>query len=413
MTIVARALPLIVIATALSAQSPRPLTFLDAQNMRQVSGQDISPNGRMMLYALSTPDWNQARRQSDIYMVNVDQGLSSTRQLTFTKDKNETSPRWSHDGSFIAFLSDRDATTPAGGGGGAAGGAGGGRGGAGGGGARNQLFVLRLDGGEAKRVTDAREGVSNFQFTKDGKQVVYTTGRAGDEQLFALNVADLWNDGRPTQLTRHATGIGNWQFSPDGRKVYFVTPDSIDRDDRARQDKQFTARPREPQSSLQSLWVYDLDTRQEKRVVSDTNYSVSNPTISPDGKWIAYHGMSKSRYERGNLEQNDYADLYLYNVASGGIERLSKNDIISEGSVSFSPDSKTLAFSAPDDFKFEHNSKIYLRAVDQPGAPFRKIGSKVDLEVRVGGGRGGGEGVESSFWSDKGDSIYFGTGKRA
>src|SRR6478609_7998503 len=154
MTIVARALQLLVIASALGAQSQRPMTFLDAQNMRQVSGQDISPNGRMMLYALSTPDWNQARRQSDIYLVNVDQGLSSTRQLTFTKDKNETSGA--------------AAGAPA------AGGGGGGRGGAGGGGARNQLFVLRLDGGEAKRVTDAREGVSSFQFTKDGKQVVYT-----------------------------------------------------------------------------------------------------------------------------------------------------------------------------------------------------------------------------------------------
>jgi len=139
MTTAARVLPLLAIASALGAQSQRPMTFLDAQNMRQVSGQDISPNGRMMLYALSTPDWNQARRQSDIYLVNVDQGLSSTRQLTFTKDKNETSPRWSHDGSFIAFLSDRDATTGAAAGAPAAGGGGGGRGGAGGGGARNQF----------------------------------------------------------------------------------------------------------------------------------------------------------------------------------------------------------------------------------------------------------------------------------
>ena len=408
-----RVLALVGVGGALGAQSQRPMTFLDAQNMRQVAGQDISPNGRMMLYALSTPDWNQARRQSDVYVVNLDQGLSSTRQLTFTKDKNETSPRWSHDGTFIAFLSDRDAPTPAPGVA-ASGAGGGGRGGAGGA-ARNQLFVLRLDGGEAKRVTDAREGVSNFQFTKDGKQIVYTTGRAGDEQLFTLNVADLWNDGRPTQLTRHATGIGSWQLSSDGRKIYFVTPDSIDRDDRARQDKQFTVRPREPQSSLASLWVYDLGTRQEKRLVSDTNYSVSNPTISPDGNWIAYHGMSKSRYERGNLEQNDYADLYLYNVATASIERLSKNDIISEGSVSFSPDSKTIAYAAPDDFKFQHNEKIYVRPVDQPNAQWKKLGGKLDLDVRVGGrGGGGGEGgTESSFWSQKGDTIYFGTGKRA
>ncbi|HEV8495754.1 MAG TPA: prolyl oligopeptidase family serine peptidase [Gemmatimonadaceae bacterium] len=397
-------------ATVAGAQTQRSMTFLDAQNMRQTSGFDLSPDGRSLLYALSVPDWNQARRQTDLYMVAVDRGVPSARQLTFTKDKNETSPKWSRDGAFIAFLSDRDAPT-------GAAGATGGRGGpaAPGGNTRNQLYVMRLDGGEAKRVTDGREGVSNFSFTKDGKSIVYTAGRQGDEQIYALAIGDLWGDiARPTQLTRHATGVGTWQFGPDGRKIFFVTPDSIDRDDRLRTEKQFTVRPREPQSSLQSLWVFDLDTRQERRLTTDDHYSVANPTISPDGKWIAFHGMSTNRYERGNLEQNDYADLYLLNVASGNIERLTKNDIVSEGSVSFSPDSKMLAFSAPDDFKFEHNQKIYLRAVDQPGAPFRKIGSKLDLEVRVGGGRGGGgDGSESSFWSAKGDTIYFGTGKRA
>jgi dipeptidyl aminopeptidase/acylaminoacyl peptidase len=405
-----RALSMLAVGAVLAtAQSPRSMTFLDAQNMRQTSGFDLSPDGKSMLYTLSVPDWNQARRQTDLYLVATDRGLPSGRQLTFTKDKNETSPKWSRDGGFIAFLSDRDA--PA-----ATGGATGGRGGAAaaGGNARNQLFVMRLVGGEAKRVTDGREGVSNFQFTKDGKQIVFTSGRQGDEQIYALNITDLWGDiTRPTQLTRHATGVGAWQFGPDGRKIYFVTPDSIDRDDRLRTEKQFTVRPREPQSSLQSLWVFDLDTRQERRLTNDDHYSVANPTISADGKWIAFHGMSTSRYQRGNLEQNDYADLYLLNVASGNVERLTKNDIVSEGAVSFSPDSKMLAFSAPDDFKFEHNEKIYLRPVDQPGAPFKKIGSKIDLDVRVGGGRGGSDGTETSFWSAKGDTIYFGTGKRA
>src|SRR5262245_8786548 len=98
------------------------MTFLDVQNMRQASAADLSPDGRMMLYTISTPDWNQARRQSDIYLVSTERGVSSTRQLTFTKDKNETNPRWSRDGSFVAFLSDRDAAGAAT--------AGGGRGGA-------------------------------------------------------------------------------------------------------------------------------------------------------------------------------------------------------------------------------------------------------------------------------------------
>lgn len=392
-------------AASLGAQQ-RPMTFLDVQNMRQASAPDLSPDGRMMLYTISTPDWNQARRQSDIYLVSTERGVSSTRQLTFTKDKNETNPRWSHDGSFIAFLSDRDATgaAPAGGGGG--------RGGAGGGG-RNQLFVMRLDGGEAKRVTDAREGVSQFQFTKDGKSIVYVSGRSDNEQIYGVTVADLWSGDVPraAQWTRHATGVGAWQFSPDGSKIYFVSPDSIDRDERARNEKQFTVKPRNPASSLQSLWSFDVASKQETKVVSDPAYSVADVTISPDGKYIGYHGMSPNRYERGNLEQNDYAELYLLEVASGKIERLTTNTDIAEGSVSFSPDSKMIAFSAPDDFKFMHNEKTYVRPVANSSAPWKKLGGTFDYDVRVG--RGFGDGVASNFWSANGDTIYFSTGFKA
>ncbi len=48
-------------AASLGAQAQRPMTFLDVQNMRQVNGQDLSPDGRQMLYVLSTPDWANAR----------------------------------------------------------------------------------------------------------------------------------------------------------------------------------------------------------------------------------------------------------------------------------------------------------------------------------------------------------------
>ena len=100
---------LVAAAASLGAQTQRPMTFLDAQNMRQTAAPDLSSDGKSMLYTLSIPDWNQARRQTDIYLVSTERGLASTRQLTFTKDKNESNPRWSHDGNFIAFLSDRDA----------------------------------------------------------------------------------------------------------------------------------------------------------------------------------------------------------------------------------------------------------------------------------------------------------------
>src|SRR3954470_10124509 len=99
-----------VIAMSASAQAKRPMTFLDAQNMRQVAAPDLSADGRWLLYTLSVPDWKDARRQSDIFLVSTDRGLPSTRQLTFTKDKSEARPLWSRDGSFFVFASDRDAS---------------------------------------------------------------------------------------------------------------------------------------------------------------------------------------------------------------------------------------------------------------------------------------------------------------
>src|SRR5712675_1786669 len=141
--LIAALVPAISLAqTSASSAATRPITFLDRQYQRDIGSPTPSPDGRWLLYTLSTPDWNQARRQTDIYLVSVKDGLASTKQMTFTKDKNETSPRWSRDGKFFVFLSNRDA--PAGTGGGATGGGSGGGNAAG----QNQIYIMRPDGGE-------------------------------------------------------------------------------------------------------------------------------------------------------------------------------------------------------------------------------------------------------------------------
>jgi dipeptidyl aminopeptidase/acylaminoacyl peptidase len=114
-------------ATALAQKSAssdvlRPITFLDRQYQRDVGSPTPSPDGKWLLCTPSTPDWNQARRQTDIYLVSVKDGLASTKQMTYTKDKNETSPRWSRDGKLFVFLSNRDAPSAPSGGSAAAGG---------------------------------------------------------------------------------------------------------------------------------------------------------------------------------------------------------------------------------------------------------------------------------------------------
>src|SRR6185503_470083 len=156
------------------------------QQMRNISSPAPSADGRWMLYTVSTMDWKEARRQTDIYVVSMQQGIASTKQLTFTKEKNETSPRWSKDGTWFVFLSNRDAPESAS--------------------SRNQLYLMRPDGGEARRITDAREGVADFAFSEDGAWIAFKSGKTGEEQLYRLAAKDL--DKPAEQLTKHPTGIG-------------------------------------------------------------------------------------------------------------------------------------------------------------------------------------------------------------
>src|SRR5439155_3536688 len=153
--------------TTASSNTVRPITFLDRQLQREVGSPTPSPDGKWLLYTLSTPDWNQGKRETDIYLVSVRDGVSSTKQMTFTKDKNETSPRWSRDGKFFVFLSNRDApATPSPS---AAGSSATGASVA----SQNQIYIMRPDGGEARKITDAKEGVSTLAFSKDGKWLAY------------------------------------------------------------------------------------------------------------------------------------------------------------------------------------------------------------------------------------------------
>ena len=385
-----------------SSGPPRPMTFLDMQYMRQVGSPEVSPDGRWLLYTLSVPDWKNARRQTDIHVVSTEQGLPSARQLTFTKDKNESSPRWARDGSFFVFASDRDA--PAAGSGGAAQSPGGGAGSGGSpaGVTRNQLYVMRPDGGEARKITDARDGVSTFAFSRDGKWLVYRSGKADEEQLYALAVASL-DSATPVQLTKHPTGVGLWQWAPDSKRIYFITADTVDKDEKLRTERRFTVSIRNMEMPVSSLWSLDLDAKQTKRLTRDSSITVGDFTISPDGRWIGFRGTAADRYKRNITEQFINSDVYLLETATGRIERLTNNSEVPEGQLSFSPDNQLIAFSAPDDLTqySMKNNRVYVRRVDDRGGQWRKLGIGFDGDVGV------------DFWSRDGRTIYFNEGIRA
>ena len=174
----------------------------------------LSPDGQWAAYIVTTVDQKQNRRQSQIWLASVD-GNRPPRQFT-------TSPRWSPDGRSLAFISARPSTdaatpppqptpqrapqpgeqiqtqpTPYGSpappqttGMPAPAGAIGtattpgvpsalqGAAAAGEAAPRSQVYVLSLDGGEARRVTNLKNGVSGFDWSPDGTRLVVTS-RAG------------------------------------------------------------------------------------------------------------------------------------------------------------------------------------------------------------------------------------------
>src|SRR5205085_10992113 len=116
-----------------------------------------------------------------------------------------------------------------------------------------------------------------------------------------------------------------------------------------------------------------------------------------------FRGISSNRYKRGITEQSINGDNFLLDVATGQIERLTNNAEIAESTPSFSPDSKWIAFSAPDDMTRYSlkNTRVYVRAVADKGGQWRKLGTGLDGDVSVG------------FWSQDGRTIYFNEGVRA
>ncbi len=84
------------------------MTFMDVQLQRRAGSPTPSSDGMWILYAVTTPDWEDSRSQTDIHLVSLREGVSSNRRMAFTEDESETSPARSPDGSYFLFSSSRD-----------------------------------------------------------------------------------------------------------------------------------------------------------------------------------------------------------------------------------------------------------------------------------------------------------------
>ncbi len=127
----------LLIASLAEAQSTkRPIGLDDLAKMRTVGDPQVSPDGKWVAYTVGTVDAEKDKRDTDVWMVSWD-GLEQIR-LTSTSDSSESTPRWSPDNKYLAFLTARGDETQK-------------KQGA-------QLWLLNRAGGEAQELTNVKGG---------------------------------------------------------------------------------------------------------------------------------------------------------------------------------------------------------------------------------------------------------------
>ena len=262
------------------AQGKRPLSFVDTLELPTLSDPQVSPDGKQILFVMDRPDWKNNRRVGHIYRINADG--TNQLQLTFG-ERGESNPRWSPDGKAIAFTARRDPDT------------------------NNQIYLLDVGGGEARRVTN--------------------------------------HGAAPSDLT----------WAPDGQSIWFAANDAKTADEKEKdrvQDDVYTFE--ETNFKQRHLWTTDLTGKTKK--ITDGDFSVTSYELSNDGKKIAM-----VRAPSPLLEHSRFGEVWVSDGDGSNAKQLTKNEV-GEGNPSLSPDNSTVVFTASVNANFDvyYNDKIFV-----------------------------------------------------
>ena len=348
------------------------ITFDDLIHMHRVAEAQVSPDGKWVVYTLTTPDLDANRNASNIWIVPTAGGTS----IQLTQSGHDSSPVWSPDGKTIAFLSSRSGTS--------------------------LVYLLSMDGGEAQPFTHLSTGADIVKWSPDGKTIAFTSGvypdckddacnRTRDEEKeknkVKAHVAEHllyrhwthWNDGKrnhlfvvaadgsgaPRDLTAGANydvppdqrgGPGDLNFSPDSKEICFTA----------------VTDPVEATSTNGDLFVVPVAGGEAKRITTQKGFD-GEPTYSPDGKYIAYHAQLTPGYE------SDRWRVMLYDRATGKIENLTEGFDRSADELLWSADSKTIYFTAED----ETQKPIYALAAHAGAEPKKLIADSYNSEITL------------------------------
>ncbi len=274
----------------------RPIEIDDLYRIRFVADPNISPDGRRVAWVVTDVDRKRDGYTSNIWCADL-AGDRTPYRLTTGMGK-DSSPRWSPDGSMLAFLSDRSG--------------------------RGQVHIMYADGGEAWQVTDGLNGASDIAWSPDSTSLAYVAKAEPAEKpasdvrvittlLYRMDGEGFF-DGKNRQVhivSAHggeprAVTEGDWHsvqpaFSSDGTRLAVVSNRSAGR----------------KENRLSDVWMIQLGTGRAERLTPEDGF-YATPAWSPAGNVVAYVGHPVSeKYGPVTLD-----DLYVHDIDADEPRRL-------------------------------------------------------------------------------------------
>ncbi|MXW38563.1 MAG: S9 family peptidase [Acidobacteria bacterium] len=293
------ALSFVLLGAALaSAQAKRPMTIVELIDVPSLGSPRLSPDGSQILFTRTDTDWKKNGRTTHVYRINADG--SGEVQLTNGED-GESSPRWSPDGTRVAFLAKRGEDE------------------------HTQIYVMRNRGGEASPLTEHDSSVGSFQFSPDGKHIFFVASdpKSSEEKkkdrlqddVFAFDedykqrhlfrvAADGDGPQKGKRLTEGDYSVIGFRLSDDGMRIAHhrsVSPLVDNRDEG-------------------EIWLMDADGGNALQL-TDNTVSEFGAQLSPDGTHVMFLSDSSADFE------TYFNDNIFVLPAAGGAHRVLYEDM--------------------------------------------------------------------------------------